>query len=70
MSRLLTVLGILFGGAAVKGGVISPDIDANLVYYDAAATMNDILFEKKFKATDSAITLARKIDQYTEDTKP
>ncbi|HTL55772.1 MAG TPA: lipid-binding SYLF domain-containing protein [Candidatus Limnocylindrales bacterium] len=60
----------LFGGAAVKGGVISPDIDANLVYYDAAATMNDILFEKKFKATDSAVTLARKIAQYTADTKP
>jgi len=61
----------LFGGAAVKGGAISPDVDANLVYYDAAASMNDILFEKKFKATDTAVTLANKIDQYAAgSTKP
>ena len=60
----------LFGGAAVKGGTVSPDVDANLVYYDAAATMNDILFEKKFKPTDSAATLAGKIDQYAKGTKP
>jgi lipid-binding SYLF domain-containing protein len=56
----------LFGGAAIKGGAISPDHDANLVYYGEAANMNEILFEKKFKPTESATSLAQKIDQYAK----
>ena len=59
----------LFGGAAVKGGAISPDQDANLVYYGEPATMNEILFEKKFKPTESATALSQKIDQYTRHGK-
>ena len=59
----------LFGGAAVKGGAIAPDQDANLVYYGEPATMNEILFEKKFKPTESAVALARKIDQYATNGK-
>jgi lipid-binding SYLF domain-containing protein len=54
----------LFGGAAIKGGAISPDHDANRLYYGAPASMQEILFDKKFKPTESATTLARKIDKY------
>jgi len=59
----------LFGGAAVKGGAISPDHDANRLYYGAPATMHGILFDKKFNPTEPATTLARKIDQYAASTK-
>jgi lipid-binding SYLF domain-containing protein len=56
----------LFGGAAIKGGAIAPDHDANGVYYGAPATMQEILFDKKFKPTEPAINLARKIDLYAQ----
>lgn len=59
----------LFGGAAVKGGAISPDHDANLSYYGGEATMHEILFDKKYKPTEPAIALARKIDQYAAEKK-
>jgi lipid-binding SYLF domain-containing protein len=53
----------LYGGAAVKGGAISPDHNANQIYYDAPVTMQDILFDKKVKPTESASALARKLDE-------
>ena len=53
----------LYGGAAIKGGAISPDDDANTVYYGQYATLKDILFEKKFKATDVTNELIEKIDK-------
>lgn len=53
----------LFGGAAIKGGAISPDHEANLVYYSAAATMQDILFDKKFKPTEPAVALAKAFER-------
>lgn len=57
----------LFGGAAVKGGAISPDHDANQVYYGGGpVTMQEILFDKKFKPTAPATALAQKINQYTK----
>ena len=59
----------LFGGAAIKGGAISPDHDANRVYYGESANMQEILFDKKFKPTESAKTLAGKIDQYASGKK-
>lgn len=54
----------LFGGAALKGGAISPDQDANRIYYGTPVTMQDILFDKKVKPTPSATALAGKLNQY------
>ena len=51
----------LYGGAAIKGGAIAPDETANLIYYEKAVTMSEILFENKVKPTESATQLADKI---------
>ena len=53
----------LFGGAAIKGGAIAPDDEANLVYYAKPLTIKEILFEKKIKPTETAGVFARKIEQ-------
>jgi lipid-binding SYLF domain-containing protein len=53
----------LFGGAALKGGALSPDSDANLAYYGEAVTVKEILFEKKVKPSASAEKLAQKINE-------
>ncbi len=55
----------LFGGAAIKGGAITPDDEANLVYYSAPLTTKEILFDKKVKPTDTAAALAKKIAEYS-----
>ena len=52
----------LFGGAAIKGGAISPDHDANGVYYGGHVTMQNILFDAKFKPTTVATSLAEAIN--------
>jgi lipid-binding SYLF domain-containing protein len=59
----------LFGGAALKGGSLSPDHEANLVYYGAPVTMQDILFDRKLKPTDTALQLARKINERSKPAK-
>jgi lipid-binding SYLF domain-containing protein len=59
----------LFGGAAVKGGAISPDHDANQVYYGALVTMQDILFDKKVNRTEPATALARTVNRYASGGK-
>jgi lipid-binding SYLF domain-containing protein len=59
----------LFGGAAVKGGAISPDHDANRVYYGAPVTMQEILFDKKVKPTEPATALARTVKRYATSGK-
>jgi len=59
----------LFGGASVKGGAISPDPDANLAYYGEPATMHEILFERKFKPSEMAATVANKLNQHAANTK-
>ena len=53
----------LFGGAALKGGSLSPDTDANRVYYGEAVTVKDILFDNKVKPTEAAGKLATKISE-------
>jgi lipid-binding SYLF domain-containing protein len=53
----------LFAGADVKAGAISPDVDANRVYYGQLLSMNDILFEKKVAATAAAQNLAAKLTE-------
>jgi lipid-binding SYLF domain-containing protein len=56
----------LYGGAAVKGGSVSPDEKANMIYYNQPLTMKEILFDKKAEPTDTAIELAQKIDGYSK----
>lgn len=59
----------LFGGAAVKGGALSPDHEANMVYYGGAFTMQQILFDKKLKPTAPALLLAQKLNAYAKGDK-
>jgi lipid-binding SYLF domain-containing protein len=59
----------LFGGAAVKGGAISPDHNANHVYYGGEFSMQEILFNGKLKPTPAATLLAAKIDGYAKARK-
>ncbi len=56
----------LYGGVAIKGGAISPDEGANTVYYGQPLTMQNILFEKKVKATQAATDLAGKISEWVK----
>jgi len=49
----------LFGGAALKGGALSPDEEANRVYYGEPISVKQILFEKKVKPTDPAKKLGQ-----------
>jgi lipid-binding SYLF domain-containing protein len=59
----------LFGGAAVKGGAISADDEANGTYYSARLNLQQILFDKKVKATPAATALAAKFDQFAKSAK-
>jgi lipid-binding SYLF domain-containing protein len=59
----------LYGGAAVKGGAISPDPDANRAYYGEVLSMQDILFDKKVKPTEAASEIARKITVFSGESK-
>jgi len=51
----------LYAGAAIKGGSIWPDTDANLAYYGQALSAKEILFDAKVKPTAAAEELAQKI---------
>jgi SH3 domain-containing YSC84-like protein 1 len=56
----------LYGGAAVKGGDLSPDAEANVAYYGESLTPKEILFDKKGKASEAATALAQKITQFAK----
>jgi lipid-binding SYLF domain-containing protein len=56
----------LYGGAAIKGGSLSPDEKANQLYYGQYLTMEDILFNKKVKQTETVATLAEKVAQLSK----
>jgi SH3 domain-containing YSC84-like protein 1 len=58
-----------YGGVAVKGGAITPDNDANRVYYEQFVTMQDILFDKKVKPTEASKDLAAKLVEYCRSAK-
>jgi SH3 domain-containing YSC84-like protein 1 len=58
----------LYGGAAIKGGSISPDLEADRIYYGKAVTMDDILFAGKVEPTDTTTELAKKLDNYSHET--
>ena len=55
----------LFGGAAVKAGNISPDDDANCVYYNRYVSMRDILFDHKVQPSPAATQLVDKLNSYS-----
>ncbi len=59
----------LYGGAAIKGGAINADEDANRTYYGKPLTMKDILFDHQVTATPAATDLAAKLDTYSHDSK-
>lgn len=56
----------LYGGAAIKGGAIMPDDQANRVYYEQSVTMRDVLFEKKVQPSEAALQLTMKIAEYAK----
>lgn len=56
----------LYGGVSIKGGAISPDDNANVVYYGQPLTMQNILFDKKVMATQTATGLAEKISHWVK----
>lgn len=53
----------LYGGASIKGGAVSPDRDANRLYYGQAFTVRDILFDRQVQPTESTKKLAAQINQ-------
>lgn len=57
----------LFGGAAIKGGQMSPDEEANRAYYGSYLTIKQILFDNKVKPTELTSALAGKIAEYSKN---
>ena len=53
----------LYAGAAVKGGSIWPDTDANLAYYGQPLSAKEILFDGKVKPTAAGKELAQRISE-------
>ena len=53
----------LYGGAALKGGAIAPDEDANTFYYGQYVTLEDILLRNKFQPGEAAKALVEKIER-------
>jgi lipid-binding SYLF domain-containing protein len=58
-----------YGGATIKGGSISPDEEANRVYYQQYLTAKEILFEAKVKPTEAATALANKLAEHSRIAK-
>ena len=56
----------LYGGVSVKGGDLSPDVDANVAYYGQSLTPKEILFEQKVKPSDTATALAQQLTQFSK----
>ena len=53
----------LYAGAAIKGGAIWPDTDANLAYYGLPLSAKEILFDGKVKPTAAGKELAQRISE-------
>jgi lipid-binding SYLF domain-containing protein len=60
----------LYGGAAVKGGAVTPDDVSNQNYYGQFVTMKDILYDHKVQPTPAATYLAAKISAYANPPQP
>lgn len=59
----------LFGGAAIKGDSINPDLDANLAYYGDSFTMREIISGEKAKTTPTVDELIKKLNEYSKKGK-
>jgi lipid-binding SYLF domain-containing protein len=59
----------LFGGAAIKGGAIAPDNEANRIYYTQYVTMQDILFDNRVSPTEASKDITGKIIEYSNNAK-
>jgi SH3 domain-containing YSC84-like protein 1 len=59
----------LYGGAAIKGGSIAADENANRIYYDQYVSIDDILFQKKVKPSEAAIKVANKLNSFCKEQK-
>jgi lipid-binding SYLF domain-containing protein len=53
----------LYGGAAIKGGAISVDDEANATYYGQYAPLEEVLFKHKFKPSEAAEGLIEAIQK-------
>jgi lipid-binding SYLF domain-containing protein len=51
----------LYGGAALKAGALTPDDQADQIYYGQFLSMNDILFGNQVKPTDAAADLGHQL---------
>jgi len=56
----------LYGGAALKGGNVSPDTNADIIYYGQYLSADQIFFGHEAKPSIAAAHLARVIDQYSK----
>ena len=56
----------LYGGAAIKGDAITPDTEANRIYYGQFLTLKDIVFDHKVAPTESGAQLAAKISDQSK----
>ena len=56
----------LYGGVVIKGGAISPDNDADVVYYGESVSTGDILFGKKVRPTKTETDLAKTISDWVK----
>jgi lipid-binding SYLF domain-containing protein len=52
-------------GAAIKGGSIKADDDANAAYYGRPVSMDDVLFGRQVGRTPAEDNLISKLDQYS-----
>src|SRR5262245_42174821 len=59
----------LYGGAAVGGGAISPDTEANYTYYNQYVTPKEILFMNKVKPSPGVSNLIEKLEAYSKGAK-
>jgi SH3 domain-containing YSC84-like protein 1 len=56
----------LFGGAALKGGTLAPDTEADFAYYERYLSAQEILFEHKAQPTATANVLIDKIERFSK----
>jgi lipid-binding SYLF domain-containing protein len=57
----------LYAGAAIKGGAVTPDDEADHVYYGQYLSTGDILFGHSVQPTEASLNLAGKIHAYSQD---
>lgn len=57
----------LYGGAAIKGGALSSDGDANFAYYGDFLTAKDILFSNKAKPSEPVQALIKKLEASSKE---